>query len=167
MDGAIISVGCSAPRACSSAMVLAGIKVMALVFSANNITMALEATPGCGLSWLSCSMARSPMGVAALPAPSMLAPKFMAMDPKAGCPAGTSGNTNRSSGPSARAIRWISPLTSTRRMIPIHKVIMPARGNITSITAASARFNTAAVTGSKVPVASATATEIVTIPSQI
>ena len=140
---------------------------MPLVFSASSITIALEATPGFGLSWFSCSIALRPIGVAALPAPSMLAPIFIAMEPSAGCPFGTSGNTRRSNGPSARAMMPISPLVSTRRMMPIHSVIIPAIGSITSITAACDRASTAFVTGSKVPVAKATATETVTMPSQM
>ncbi len=54
------------------------------VFSTRNMIWAFEAVSGSGFSSCSSCIALSPSGVAALSRPSMLAAKFMMMEPWAG-----------------------------------------------------------------------------------
>ena len=65
--------------------------VTLLLLIARNIAMLLVAVSFTGLSVCSSSMALSPIGVAALSMPSMLAERFMSIAPCAGWPSGTSG----------------------------------------------------------------------------
>ena len=73
------------------------------------------------------SMAFRPRGVAALSRPSMLAPRFMKMWPKTGCPSGMSGKSRRKSGLRARARALTSPPYSPIFMMPIHRASVPVR----------------------------------------
>ena len=65
-------------------MAVAGISWMEAVFVARKVHMALLAIPGRGLSVSRYFIALSPIGVAALPSPSILAAMFIAMVPSAG-----------------------------------------------------------------------------------
>ena len=70
-------------------------------------------------------MAFSPIGVAALSNPSMLAERFMKIDPMAGCPLGISGKRRQNTGLSQRESAFIIPLFSPIFMMPSHKDRMP------------------------------------------
>ncbi|MPM70590.1 hypothetical protein SDC9_117545 [bioreactor metagenome] len=65
------------------------------------------------------------MGVAALSSPSMLADKFMKMEPITGCPLGISGNNLQNTGLKKRDKALIRPLFSPIFIIPSHKDRMP------------------------------------------
>ena len=83
-----------------------------------------------GRSWLSdCSscIAFSPSGVAALSRPSRLALMFIVIAPCAGCPAGTPGNSWRSSGFTPRAKASTMLARSPIFMNPSHSAMMPTR----------------------------------------
>ena len=62
-------------------MMLMGITVRPEVFSTRNMIWALVAVSSSGFRDWSSFMAFSPRGVAALSSPSMLAAKFMIMEP--------------------------------------------------------------------------------------
>src|SRR5437868_14558943 len=71
--GTTTAVGLCDPAEALNAMTLVGIKVIEAVLIAKNKTCALLAVPLCGFNVLSCSIARIPNGVAALPKPKRFA----------------------------------------------------------------------------------------------
>ena len=83
--------------------------------------MGLVAVSFRGFSSCSSFMAFSPKGVAALSSPSMLAERFMKMEPMAGCPLGMSGNSRQNTGLSQRDRACIMPLFSPIFMMPIQR----------------------------------------------
>ena len=80
-SGRKMSAGLAAPSCARYAMIVVGMIVSPLAPSTTNMIMALEALVLSALSDCSSDMALSPMGVAALSSPSMLAAKFMNMVP--------------------------------------------------------------------------------------
>ena len=89
-----------------------GMRVNPEVFKTRNIIIGLLAESFWGLiDWSSC-MALSPIGVAALSSPSMLADMFMKIEPKAGCPSGMSGKSLERIGDSSLANLFTKPLSS-------------------------------------------------------
>ena len=86
-------------------------------------------------------MAFKPNGVAALSSPSMLAEKFKTISPIAGCFSGISGNNLFKNGFNFRAKKLIAPARSAIFINPEKKIIVPANGKPTSITAILAVFN--------------------------
>ena len=79
--GRKMSAGLAAPSWARYAMMVVGMMVSPLAPRTTNIIIALEALERSGLSVCSSPMALSPIGVAALSSPSMLAAKFMNMVP--------------------------------------------------------------------------------------
>ena len=75
------SAGFAAPNCARYAMMVVGISVRPLAPSTTNMIMALEALALSVFSSCSSPMALSPIGVAALSRPSILAAKFISMDP--------------------------------------------------------------------------------------
>ena len=75
------SAGFAAPSCARYAMIVVGMMVKPLAPSTTNIIMALDAFDLSLLSVWSSDMALSPIGVAALSSPSMLAAKFMNIVP--------------------------------------------------------------------------------------
>ena len=80
-SGRNISAGFAAPSCARYAMMVVGMMVSPLAPRTTNIIMALDALDLSVLSVWSSPMALSPIGVAALSSPSMLAAKFMNMVP--------------------------------------------------------------------------------------
>ncbi len=118
---------------------------------AKKVHIAFVAVPGRGLIRSRCPIAFSPIGVAALPKPSMLAAMFMTMAPMAGCSGGTSGKRNRMMGRKARARTLTSPERSARRMTPIQTASVPTKGRTTSTTADFAPSSAPLVTSGRCP----------------
>jgi hypothetical protein len=79
-----ISVGSAAPICVRYTITLMGIIVSPAVLSTRNMIWALEAVSLIGLSSCISFIAFSPRGVAALSRPSMLAEKFIRIEPKTG-----------------------------------------------------------------------------------
>ena len=119
--------GSGAPCCARYKKMVTGSKVTAEVLSTRNRICASEAVSLSGLRLCRSCMAFSPMGVAALSSPSMLAARFMVMEPMAGCPAGTSGIRRVNSGVTARDNMPIRPLCSAMRNKPSHSAISPIR----------------------------------------
>ena len=140
-----IAVGRVEPADARSAIAVAGINCTDAVLIARKVHIALEATPGRGLSCSKSRIARKPSGVAALPSPSMLAAMFMSIEPIAGCSGGTSGKRRRMIGCKARAIRWTSPARSANRITPSHSAMIPISPNAI-VTAVFAPSNAPLVT---------------------
>ena len=125
---------------CTARMLIAvvGTNCRLAVFTARKVTIELLATVGRGLSFCKRAIARRPSGVAALLRPSIFADMFNTIAPIAGCSGGTSGNSRRITGFSARASTCTSPARSARRIIPIQIAISPTSGSAIFITASSA-----------------------------
>ena len=88
------------------------------VLITRNIIMGLLAVSFLGFSSCNSFMAFSPMGVAALSSPSILADIFIKIEPMTGCPFGISGNKRQKTGLSQRERALISPLFSPIFIIP-------------------------------------------------
>ena len=127
-------------------MTVTGIRVSPAVLSTRNIIMAFEAVSFFGLSSWSSLMALSPRGVAALSSPSILAEKFINIEPSTGCPLGISGNILQKKGEVIRAKNSMTPPRSPIFIKPSQSVSTPvspseiskpvlALANIASITA--------------------------------
>ena len=140
-----MAVGRVDPAAARSAMAVAGISWTELVLIARKVHIALEATPGRGLSVSRSRIARNPSGVAALPSPSMFAAMFMSIEPIAGCSGGTSGKRRRMIGRRPRAIRCTRPARSARRITPSQSAMMPIKPSA-MVTAVFAPSKAPAVT---------------------
>ena len=121
------SVGFAAPISARYRRTVTGISVSPEVFSTRNMIIELLAVSF--LSLISCSscIALSPMGVAALSRPSMLAEKFMNMVPITGCPLGISGKMRHNTGLNNLARADTSPPFSPIFIIPIHSESTPVR----------------------------------------
>ena len=106
---------------------LTGMRVSPLAFSTRNIIWELLATVLSSLGFRSCNcfMAWSPMGVAALSSPSMLALMFMSMVPTTGWPLGISGNRRLNRGETIFARIWTAPAFSPIFMMPSQRESMP------------------------------------------
>ena len=74
-----------------------------------------------------CFIAFRPNGVAALSKPSMLAEKFISIEPEAGWFFGSSGNNLLKNGPTNLERIFIAPPASPIFIIPNHKVIAPIK----------------------------------------
>ena len=119
------SVGSTAPAFARYAIMEIGIMVSPDVLMVRNMIMALLAVSFCLLiDWSSC-IAFSPIGVAALSNPNKLAEMFMKIDPRAGCPFGTSGKSLVNTGLSNFASPLTRPLSSPIFMIPIQSANVP------------------------------------------
>ena len=112
-----------------------GIMVSPEVFSARNIICASDAVSFFGFRVCSDCMALSPIGVAALSSPSMLAEKFMSSCPCTSWFLGMLGNSLAKNGPTILAMKFIAPAFSPMFIIPSHSVITPAKGRAMSMTA--------------------------------
>ena len=101
--------------------------------------MALDAVPLVAFRVSSCSMARMPNGVAALPSPIALAAMLRIIDPIAGWSAGTSGNSRTISGRTVRAMMVSSPPSSATFIRPRNRAMTPIspNANVTDPVAAS------------------------------
>ena len=102
-----------------------GTRVSPEVLSTRNMIIGLVAVSFLGFSSCSCSIAFSPMGVAALSSPNMLAAKFMKMVPVTGCPLGMSGKIFENTGASQRATTLTTPPFSPMRMMPSQRESTP------------------------------------------
>ena len=113
-------------------MIDTGIIVRPEVFKTRNIIIGLLAVSFFGLRLCNSCIAFSPTGVAALSSPSILAEKFINIDPNAGCPLGISGKSLVSTGLRKLAKRCTKPLSSPIFSIPIHRVSVPVSPNVIS-----------------------------------
>ncbi|EJX01317.1 hypothetical protein EVA_10574 [gut metagenome] len=127
--GMNISVGCAAPICARYTMMLTGIRMSPDVFITRNMIIGLVAVSFCEFSSCSSFIAFSPIGVAALSSPNMLADRFIKMLPMAGCPFGISGNSRQNNGLSQRLNVWIIPLCSPIFKMPSHSANMPVSPN--------------------------------------
>ena len=116
--GMKMSVGCAAPICARYIMMLTGIRIRPEVLMTRNMIIGLVAVSLRGFSSWSSFIAFSPKGVAALSSPSMLADRFMKMEPMAGCPLGMSGKRRQKTGLSQRDRASIMPLFSPIFMMP-------------------------------------------------
>ena len=123
------SVGLAASICERYSRTVIGMSVSPDVFSTRNIIIGLLAVSFFLFSSCSSCMALSPIGVAALSRPSMLAEKFMNMVPIAGCPLGISGNILHSIGLSSLARAATRPPFSPIFIIPIHSDSTPVSPN--------------------------------------
>ena len=163
----IIAVGFFDPAAARIATVVAGMSWIELVLMARKVHIAFEAVPGRAFSFSKSCMARSPRGVAALLRPSILAARFMTMEPIAGWLAGTSGKSHFRRGRRARARRFTRPDFSAIFRSPSQRAITPASGKAIFITAVLQDSKAAFVTPCKFPVKPPRMTEMTTSPSQM
>ena len=123
--GMKMSVGCAAPICARYIMMLTGIRISPDVLMTRNMIIGLVAVSFFGFSSCSSFIAFSPSGVAALSSPSMLADRFMKMEPMAGCPLGMSGKRRQNTGLSQRDKALIIPLLSPIFMMPIQRDSSP------------------------------------------
>ena len=123
--GRKMSVGFDAPPCARYIMMLIGIRQSPELLSTRNMIMASVAVSFLSLSLCISCMARSPIGVAALSSPSMLAEMFMKIAPIAGSPFGMPGNSREKIGEMSRPKNSITPPRSPTFMIPIHSVSTP------------------------------------------
>ena len=127
--GIKISVGCAAPICTRYTMIETGISVSPDVFSTRNIIIGFHAVSFFGFSSCICSIAFSPSGVAALSSPSMLAARFMKIEPVTGWPLGMSGNSFVNTGDSSRARKLTTPPFSPTFIMPSHSDSTPVSPN--------------------------------------
>ena len=116
-------------------------------------------------SFPSSSMALSPAGVAAQPSPSTLAMKFVAMCSLAGCPTGSPGKRNLSTGAIRPVSARISPPLWAISMSPVQKAITPAMV-MHRVIASLEESSAALVTSTICPVHAAYTMPITIIPAQ-
>ena len=148
--GTKTSVGCAAPSCERYIMMLIGMIVSPEVFNTRNIIIEFDARSLPPFSSWSSLMAFSPKGVAALSSPSILAERFMNIDPLTGCPFGRSGNSRENTGLSHRASTLTTPPASPTFIIPIHSVSTPVRP-IESLNADSAESKVDEMIASNTP----------------
>ena len=129
------------------------------MFIAKKVHIASVAVSFCLFSSCNSFIAFSPIGVAALPSPSILAAIFNTIDPIAGWSLGTFGKSLIMIGLSAFAIIWMSPESSAIFIIPSQRAIIPIRPNAIS-TDVLDMFIAASVTWSILPVIVPTTTDI-------
>ena len=108
-------------------MMLIGIMISPEVLITRNIIIGLLAVSFFGFNSCSSFIAFSPMGVAALSSPSILADIFMKIDPMTGCPFGMSGNKRQKTGLSQRERALIRPLFSPIFITPSQSDNTPVR----------------------------------------
>lgn len=123
--GMKISVGLDAPPCARYIIMLIGIRHKPDELSTRNMIIASVAVSFRLLSDCISCMARSPIGVAALSRPSMLAEIFMKMAPIAGCPFGIPGKSREKNGLISLPKNSITPARSPIFIIPSHKVSTP------------------------------------------
>jgi hypothetical protein len=126
-----------------------GSRVTEEALSTRNRIWALLAVSLLGFRSWSSRMALRPMGVAALSRPSTLAAMFMVMEPRAGCPLGTSGNRRANRGASQRPRAARKPACSPIFITPSHRHMTPVSPRATSkavFAESKAAFITAANT---------------------
>ena len=133
--GTKTSVGLAAPRIARWAKMAIGIIVNPEVLMAKNMIWALLAVSFLGLSCCMLSMALSPIGVAALSKPNILAEKLSSNCPVAGCPGGISGKSLWKNGPTILDKTRMAPAFSPLFIKPNHRVMTPTKGKAISITA--------------------------------
>ena len=121
------SVGLAAPPWARYIMMLMGIRQSPDELSTRNIIMASVAVSFLGLSFCISCMARSPMGVAALSRPSILAEMFMKIAPMAGCPLGIPGKRREKKGLMRCPKNSMTPAFSPIFMMPSQRVSTPVR----------------------------------------
>ena len=109
-----------------------GISISPEVLITRNIIIGLLAVSFWGFSSCSSFIAFSPIGVAALSSPNILADIFMNMDPITGCPFGISGKRRQNTGLSHRDSALIRPLFSPIFIMPNHKDKTPVNPSETS-----------------------------------
>ena len=90
-------------------------------FKTKNIICAFEATVLFGFNSCKSFIAFSPKGVAALSRPSILAEKFIIIEPTAGWSFGISGNKRVNKGATNFDMIFIAPPSSPIFIKPIHK----------------------------------------------
>ena len=125
--GIKISAGLAAPFAIRKAITEVGIRVMPAVLSTRNIIWALLAVSFSGFNSCNSFIAFKPTGVAALSRPSILAEKFIIIDPLAGWFLGTPGKSLLKKGATPLANKVIIPALSPIFMMPSQKVMIPIR----------------------------------------
>ena len=162
----MIAVGDTAPAAASTPIIVAGMSCTPDVVMAMNVTCALLAESLSVLSVCRSSMALMPSGVAALFRPSTLAATASTREPAAGCPAGTSGNSQRTTGRSTRPSSETRPAASAIRMMPSQSAMIPTRP-MAICTAVAADSTAPLVTASAVPLNAATTSAIAMRPNQM
>ncbi len=123
--GRKISVGLAAPAWARYIIMLIGIKQSPDALRIRNIIMASVAVSFSLLRVCNSCMALSPSGVAALSRPSILAETFMKIDPIAGCPLGTPGNSRQKSGEIIFPKKPITPAFSPIFIKPSHSERIP------------------------------------------
>ena len=106
-------------------MMLTGIIVRPEAFSTRNMIWAFEAVSFLGFESCISFMALSPMGVAALSSPNMLAEKFSIIEPYAGWPLGSSGKSFSKKGPNSLPSIPTTPPFSPTFISPIQRVRAP------------------------------------------
>ncbi len=119
------SVGLAAPAWRRYIMMDMGMRHNPDALSTRNIIIASEARVLSGLIDCSSCIAFSPIGVAALSRPSILADTFMKIDPIAGCPLGMPGNRREKSGLIRRPKKLITPPLSPIFINPIQRASTP------------------------------------------
>ena len=130
--GIKISVGCAAPIWARYTMIEIGISISPEVLITRNMIIGLLAVSFFGFSSCNSFIALSPIGVAALSSPSILADIFIKIDPITGCPLGISGNRRQNTGLNQRDSALIRPLFSPIFMMPNHKERTPVNPRETS-----------------------------------
>ena len=130
--GTNTSVGCAAPIWARYTKTLIGTSVNPEVLSTRNMIMGFVAVSFSLLSSCNCSIALSPIGVAALSSPNILAAKFIKIVPVTGCPLGISGKIFENTGANHLATTLTTPPFSPMRIMPSHKESTPVRPSDTS-----------------------------------
>jgi hypothetical protein len=157
-EGSTMPAGSFDPSAARTATAPSGRIATPAALMARKSAIELVATPGWRLSVFSSLIALRPNGVAALPSPSMFAARLRIIEPIAGWSSGTSGNSRRMSGRSARAMERMSPPSRTMAIIPSQSAICPTSPRARS-TEALAAVSEASVTRGMVPRKAAVRTE--------
>ena len=125
------------PRDARSPITPVGSMARPAVLMARKRTIALLAVPFSLFRVSSCSIARIPNGVAALPSPSMFADMLRIIALMAGWSGGIPGKRRFITGPRALAKRRIRPPSSATRIKPKKNAMTPTRP-IASVTASRA-----------------------------
>lgn len=123
--GIKISVGCAAPIWARYTMIEIGISISPEVLITRNMIIGLLAVSFFGFSSCNSFIALSPIGVAALSSPSILADIFIKIDPITGVPWGYRETGGRIPGSTQRDSALIRPLFSPIFMMPNHKERTP------------------------------------------
>lgn len=158
--GAIIEVGSGEPAAARREIMVVGISWNEVVLSTTSIHIFADGFWGVGFSPSSVCAAIIPIGVAALPIPSMFAVTFIEMYRSAASDA--PGKSLEITGEIKRHILSDTPLFSDIFIIPVQKHIAPAK-EISVDTAVDAPSKTALTVSSTRPVTIEVIIEDITI----